>query len=376
MILSFLSHYMDPDKIPSAPKTSMVRYNQYLNKAYIKLMMMLSRRSNELISSKGVIKIGQMLNTIDITYLNNQPSDFERYGNYWMYERINLDNLLSNPPTTPNRMTLFNKGLHTTNEYWISVRGTDYLNTLPFDQPLPLWDTVHPLRIHDVDAMDPLFVISNNLINFQKIQPKYAYVLIDSVAMGMKYYQYQKLYGQNTYQFVHDVIIPDLYMDIAKIWLTKQLLRMFQIKSSDQINYVSPSVKYYYNSIDSGFNRAMVEVYDLIKDIRNGKSLFSFLQSVMIYEKRLDYEINGLLLRNHISIEDDKLWMHYARDVQYLKIIIELLTCNNHQQMSDIIRQKLKAMIRSKFWNHIKSTNFKQYVKEDVENLIDMVENI
>lgn len=377
--------YIDPF-MPIVPGRAMNRYQQYLTnirhfftKHYARFRMGYGHEH------LGIALMRQILNNVDYTWLQKNNNDITGYLNHLRFIKNDLDNVF-NPVSTGRSFKhhFFSKRLNDVAEYLCPIEDTNCLQYLPFGEPWEKWKSLRPVRIWYHDGPEFTLNILNDRVNYQKQAPNYAVILIDVVALAMKYYKWKYENGQDeetrdaidlTQQFfLHKYVICPLMYDLVDIWLLQQIKDITGVMDMGVVSltdYNDVMAESQYGQVGIRYQDGMLALFNEMQAIERGALLpNAFLNSHLLFTSSIAGRVKLAVDRWTVPSLRQYEYMDILKDMDLLRICLSIHTLNSKlPNFKNIVREmriQYKRMHIRKPWSKCGNRHIASIVEDKV----------
>lgn len=333
--------------------------------------------------SRALRIMKMILGQLDLDYLSKQNNDFDCYINYFGIVGPNFDYIFN--PTKHGkayRKTFYKKSLFSTNEYICPTNDVDHIKILPLGESWDVWRHVKPVTLWYHDSIEYSLNLIHNQVTFKYIQPTYAVIFIDSVALSMMYYKYINTPiltddDKTPHTFLHRYVISKLFDDLQDIWLLNKIIE--QIRYID-LHYdediIIPQSDHLYGFRGGREKEATDRLHMRLLQIKDGNLRANNLLSSNLLVtgsilNKIQYGFTNLDTENLKQYE----YTRIIRDMHLLNIIYTLHSWRPDSAYYKSFRQELRIIIKryynSKPWSTIIDSVMKNTVKSYIQELYD-----
>lgn len=241
------------------------------------------------------------------------------------------------------------------------------------------WESVQPIKLVAHDSMELNVDFHKSQLEFNKMQPDYLVVAIDSKALLMKYIIYLRHFkigmdNPNIDDFIIKHVLSFIYSDSIDIWITNCLMNTIDgipIDGTMMSNVLSKS------ELDNG----MMEITDLVNRYVAGNIEIGDLLATKFYHETSLGEMIFMYNNTYECLYGNRyIGMTLIKMTGLLRIFIVLLqmTVYRKKNTSDIrfIVKKLYTLKRKNYKSHVRDDSMIFEIETliaDIELLEDMV---
>ena len=139
--------------------------------------------------SKAVRLLRYILQNVDMDFMSRQTSNYDRYLHHLRYIKHSLDDIFDRVARGRGYHNFFVKS-DKVEEFILPIEDINTIVNLPLDtNDWEVWKKVRPVRLWDHDSEEFTINLLNDQLHFTRnFEPTEVLILIDVIALTMKYY--------------------------------------------------------------------------------------------------------------------------------------------------------------------------------------------
>lgn len=365
------------------------QWTQYLNSLQIQKEQLRTRFLNNYGGEpRGFRILKQIVDYVDVEYLDKQRNDFDRYINYFLSVRNNAERLFQ--PVESGRVyrkMFYKKGLFATNEYFCPVDDVDHLSTLPMDKSWEEWEKVQPVHLWYHDTQEYSLNILTGQVAFTYTNPTYALIFVDTLALMFKYYKYisSPTTGEEEktlHNFIQNHVFKFFFDDLQNTWLLNQILLCCDIAdTSRSIKEITSDIQKsnrQYGYIGGRHHEAVEDLINALDDVRDGNVRVNSLLSAKLLPSgslidRIHYSFKYL----DIAHMQQYKYIRILRDLPLLDLIIKMHLwrpdTETYKSLARNLRFELRRLQTNKPWSRINDSAIREHIQTWLDSTLEKV---
>lgn len=331
--------------------------------------------------SGGTRILRYILSFIDFDYLITQTDNYKRYTDHIRYA---YDDIIFSFDKSQNGKPYYNKfiGLNNqyTREYILPVTDTNCIVNLPmYSESWGDWKYIKPVRLWSHNSDEFTINLLNSYIAFHSQYPSVAIILIDVVALILKYVIWFKYYRDQeaaqdlaTYApqqfFIHKYVLCNLAYDLGDIWLIRTLNRLLNVTDRDELQLFQahilqedPQFGYITAECGNGFQH----LWDLCNQTKTNSNPQSFLNTRLLFSG----SIHRRIIKTEAQFELPSIgrydWCRILRDADLILLYLRIWYMQKNLPICTRIITKLRYEL-----DNIKRARITKYIYDLETKLI------
>lgn len=386
-MINMLIPYLRDD----APK-ALPPYQTFLKQQAIFIRGRFSRLYNaQGFESNAVRLLRYIINFADIDLLERQANNFDRYMHHLRYIKSQLDDIFDRIARGRGYRNIFIKSGGKTEEFILPIEDINTLVNLPLDsEEWEIWRKIRPVRLWDHDSEEFTVNVINDQLHFTRgFEPTSAIILIDVVALILKYFVWLKKERINEPReelatnipqqlFLHKYVMCDLIWDNANIWLLNQLNKALTIDSSMASGLFSSNnlcVDQQWGWINAESSRAFSYVTHIIQDTSRNFRPEAFLNSKILFGGNITDRSKFTDKCMSIPLYQHYDYLRFLRDRKLFNIIINSFKLRPNlpttKSMLINVRRDLTRLLNQRPWHVCNSSSLKHDIEQDMRFLVE-----
>lgn len=344
--------------------------------------------------SYGIRLMRYIFSQVDWTYMKNQVSNLDRYMYHIRFIKRNLYNTFDRAARGRGYYNIFfcKTPAGVTEEFIMPVEDTNSITNLPLTSDKWIdWQDVRPLRIWAHNSNEFTVNILKDQVQFRSLPPTYAVVLIDVVALTIKYYTwYQKqrmkedalelAYYTPEAFFLHKYVMTSTVWDLADIWLINQLRNLLDIENYDDLkkfdNY-SLQTETQYGRVALTSRRGFEYLYNRIKETSGNLRPEALMSSPVTYSGSIFDRIRFVDSQLNLPLGKQYEYLHWLRDKDllflFLKIWQNRTNIPTYGNIYKHLRHEFRYVLNHRPWNSCNNILLKNAVQNEIESFADLL---
>ncbi len=365
------------------------QWSQYLTSLQLQKEQLRTRFLNNYGGeARGFRILKQILDYVDVEYLLKQRNDYERYINYFLNVRNNVERLFQ--PVESGRVyrkMFYRKGLFATNEYFCPVDDVDHIQTLPMDKSWEEWERVQPVHLWYHDTQEYSLNLLTGQVAFSFTNPSYALIFVDVIALMFKYYKYISSPSIGEEKTLHNFIQNHVYNfffdDLQNIWILNQILLCCDVAdTSKDIREITTELQKsnrQYGYIGGRHHEAVEDLLEALNLVREGNLRVNSILSAQLLPSgsiidRIHYSFKYL----DIAHLQQYKYVRILRDLHLVDLIIKMHMWRPDTEIYKSLARNLRYEVRrlqmNKPWSKINDSVIRTHVQDWVTALESKVE--
>ena len=343
--------------------------------------------------SHAVRLLRYIINNADFDLLERQANNFDRYMYHLRFIRPSLNNIFDRISRGRGYRNIFFNSDKKTEEFILPVEDINTLVNLPLDTDnWEIWKKIRPVRLWDHDSDEFTVNLLNDRFTFTRgFEPSNAVILIDVVALILKYFIWQKYQKElepnqelamTTPQqlFLHKYVMCDLIWDNANVWLLNQLNKALTSDISMSHMLFSQSslcIDSQWGWINAECERAFSYMMKMIGNVSKTFRPEEFLNCKLLFggnvSNRCKFTDNDLNLPLYHKYD----YLRFLRDRKLFNIVLnsfklrpELPTTKN---LILNIRKDFRRMLVRKPWTICNSISLKKEIEDEMNMTYELL---
>lgn len=347
-------------------------------------------------TSRGLTLLSYLFNFLDMSYMDELSSNYERYINHVRFIRPIVSNSFDRVRRGRGyrRMFFDSPGFKPTEEFIYPVEDVNEIVNLPLSsERWEDWRHVQPVRIWAHDSEEFSICLLHDRVRFFKEPPSYAIILVDVVALCFKYYIWyhtQRDRETNVLDaihaprrlFLHKYVMTDLVFDLANIWVLKTMNKViasgdnFDPKDFTPSNLTSNAM---YGRVTGGSQQAFKFLHGLVSDSTKALIPDSLLSSKLFFmDSTFNERLRTCSKKLVLPPRREYMWMGYLRDLEdfvlYCNIWGRRATHPKFQKIFTNIRRNFKYFIMRKPWSNCLHPELRKEIERSLHVIEDWLE--
>ena len=372
------------------PEYRSVREYTHFKEEQMRYMSMYRNRAMLTIGheSAGVRLLRYILQFVDYNYMDSREDNYKRYTDHLRIIRRDINSIFDRIRLGESYHDLFFAS--NTNEYLLPVEDVNTIINLPLDtDDWNIWKRVRPVRIWSHDSNELTMNILNDQVTFSEDVPIYAVVIIDIIALIMKYYIWNK-YAKNNEPadvvneipqqlFMHKYVCCDMYQDLLDVWLLRNMIRVMQCSSIDEVfsKFDSNTLQgnSIYGRVGTSSRRGYGDLYRVctVKYITPAIICSTpLLASGSILDRLVELDTHLTL-----PVRSESEYIRWLRDRDLLRFITALFQRRPDNGTTRTVMKTLRLsvgrMLNHRPWSKCGNLKLRQKVKDDMESYAEEI---
>lgn len=334
--------------------------------------------------NKAVAMLRQVMNNADYDWMMKTNDDIDIYQHHLRYIKTDLDNVFSRVATGRDFKNHFiSKRLGECNEFIVPVEDVSSFSRLPFGAKWDKWQHVSPVKIWYHDSPEFTLNIMHDRVNFTEAAPTYCVILVDTLALCMKYYKWKR-YGLNeefrdkdtlTGQFfIHKHVICPMLYDLVDIWLLRQIVDM--IDHSYDSEYVNRSyndvvTNSQYGQVGLRYSDGMKSLSVELNNIKENRLYPNvFLNSPLLLNSSITDRCNESLYKWSLSGLRQFEYLDIMKDLELLKAVVGIHALNpqlnTYKRLMIEAKRQYFRLLNRRPWNRCMNSDLANTIEDKV----------
>lgn len=343
----------------------------------------------------GVVLLRYILSFAEKDYLDKQSNNYDRYLYHLRYIRKNLTTIFDRVERGRgfHNLFFFNES-SSTEEFVLPIEDVNTITNLPmYSNSWDDWRKIRCIRLWDHNSSEFTTKLLNDRLNFSTDVPSNAVILIDVVALVMKYYIWLNTQRENEpakelaelvpqQLFIHKYVITDLIWDNAYIWLINSIRNLLSY-SPDEVNdkLSMSNIRYdqQWGWIVANAREGFASLFRLITDATRNVRPESILSSKLLF---------GNTIHQRMIMTDELLtlpgqrqydYLRWLRDRKLLFLVVELFMKRPDLPVTRVmnvnLRRQFRRVLVNRPWNVCNSITLKKEVETEINQFVNLLES-
>ena len=342
--------------------------------------------------SYGVRLLRYILQFVDHKYLDSRANNYQRYTDHLRLIRRDLMNIFDRVRYGRGYYNFFfEKNDYATEEFILPVEDVNTIVNLPLDSDRwSDWRHVHPVRIWSHDSDELSMNLLNGRVHFSTLPPTRAVILLDVIGLVFKYYIWNKYERMNEpaknladevpqQLFLNKYVICDLHWDLLDVWLIRNLRRVMQCESREEVEEQFSSQEL---QMDSVYGRIGVSSRKGYVDLWKTMTVSTVIPAVILNSLLLSrgspyHRLNELENKLMMPRNSAYNYLKWIRDKDTLEWIVALFNRRPTLPATVSLKRKLSAkmdrLIRERPWNICSNVMLKSSIENEMHAFVDLL---
>ena len=338
--------------------------------------------------SKAVRLLRYILQNVDMDFMSRQTSNYDRYLHHLRYIKHSLDDIFDRVARGRGYHNFFVKS-DKVEEFILPIEDINTIVNLPLDtNDWEVWKKVRPVRLWDHDSEEFTINLLNDQLHFTRnFEPTEVLILIDVIALTMKYYiwlTYQrdkepaKELAEYIPQqlFLHKYVMCDLIWDNSNVWLINQLNKCLTtdlslISSLFDSNMLKTDSQWGWISLDSA--RGFGYLAKIFQEGNNNLRPEAILNSKILFGgsvgKRIEFTSKCLNLPLYQRYD----YLAYLRDRKLFTLMLNIFKMRmdlpTTRSMLIHTKREYLRMLYRRPWNTCINVALKNQIEQEMKDL-------
>ena len=345
--------------------------------------------------TNGVKLLRYILQFTDQEYLDKQCNNYDRYLYHLRYVHKNLTTIFDRVERGRGyrNMFLFHDS-NPTEEFIFPIEDVNTITNLPmYSDNWNDWRKVRCIRLWDHNSSEFTTKLLNDRLNFSTDIPSNAVILIDVVALIMKYYIWLHTQRENEIAkelaeltpqqlFIHKYVLSDLIWDNSYIWLINQINKML-VTPEEEIKdtFSAENLRYdqQWGWVAMNSREGFESLYRLVNDTRRNIRPESILSSKLLFGNTIHDRM--ILSYETLTLPGQKQYdyLRWMRDRKLLTLVINLFKTRPELPVTRVmnvnLRRHFKRVIVGRPWNVCNSISLRKEIETEINEFYSLLES-
>ena len=389
-MLSLITPYLvDMDKRAIPPYQLFLKQQaQIINERYNRL------RGSSGSENRATAMLRYILNFIDMEYMLRQPNNYARYLYHLRFVKKSIDESFDRVSRGRGYTNTFiAKSNYYTEEFILPADDTNVITNLPLEtDDWNIWKKVTVVKLVGHDSSEYTINMLLDRLTFSEIPPNYTFIMIDSIALMLKYYSWyihgreseinQEMAIHNPQQlFLHKYVMCDLIFDNLNVWLLNTINRLNDYVFVEGTSNIDKEFNAKALEIDMQWGRLATQATDAFKYLgkllgdtsKNTRPEAILSSKLLLCGSIIDYS-KMLQSRWDMPILEQYDYLRWIRDRQLFNFILNIYlhrpTLPLTRQMVVNVRRDYKRLVNRKPWHTCNNVLLKNDIQDDMEKTL------
>ena len=359
----------------------------------------INERYNRLRGSSGsenraTAMLRYILNFIDMEYMLRQPNNYARYLYHLRFVKKSIDESFDRVSRGRGYTNTFiAKSNYYTEEFILPADDTNVITNLPLEtDDWNIWKKVTVVKLVGHDSSEYTINMLLDRLTFSEVQPNYTFIMIDSIALMLKYYSWyihgreseinQEMAIHNPQQlFLHKYVMCDLIFDNLNVWLLNTINRLNDYVFSEGTSNIDREFNAKALEIDMQYGRLATQATDAFKHLgklladtsKNTRPEAILSSKLLLCGSIIDYS-KMLQSRWDMPILEQYDYLRWIRDRQLFNFILNIYLHRPNlpltRQMVVNVRRDYKRLVNHRPWKTCNNVLLKNDMQDDMEETL------
>ena len=359
----------------------------------------INERYNRLRGSSGsenraTAMLRYILNFIDMEYMLRQPNNYARYLYHLRFVKKSIDESFDRVSRGRGYTNTFiAKSNYYTEEFILPADDTNVITNLPLEtDDWNIWKKVTVVKLVGHDSSEYTINMLLDRLTFSEVQPNYTFIMIDSIALMLKYYSWyihgreseinQEMAIHNPQQlFLHKYVMCDLIFDNLNVWLLNTINRLNDYVFSEGTSNIDREFNAKALEIDMQYGRLATQATDAFKHLgklladtsKNTRPEAILSSKLLLCGSIIDYS-KMLQSRWDMPILEQYDYLRWIRDRQLFNFILNIYLHRPNlpltRQMVVNVRRDYKRLVNHRPWHTCNNVLLKNDMQDDMEETL------
>lgn len=344
--------------------------------------------------NRATAMLRYILNFMDLEYMLKQPNNYTRYLYHLRFVKKSIDESFDR--VTRGRGyngTFISKSNCYTEEFILPADDTNVITNLPFEtDDWDVWKKVTAIKLVGHDSPEYTVNMLLDRLAFGKVQPNYTFIMIDSIALMLKYYSWyvhgrerelnQEMAIHAPQQlFLHKYVMCDLIWDNFNVWLLNTINRLNDYVFSEGTSNIDREFHAKALEIDMQWGRLATQATDAFKYLgkllgdtsKNTRPEAILSSKLLLCGSILDYS-KMLVSRWDMPILEQYDYLRWIRDRKLFNFILNIYLHRPNlpltRQMVVNVRRDYKRLVNHRPWKTCNNILLKNDIQDDMEEML------
>lgn len=344
--------------------------------------------------NRATAMLRYILNFMDLEYMLKQPNNYTRYLYHLRFVKKSIDESFDR--VTRGRGyngTFISKSSCYTEEFILPADDTNVITNLPLEtDDWNIWKKVTAIKLVGHDSPEYTVNMLLDRLTFNEIPPNYTFIMIDSIALMLKYYSWY-VHGRESeinqemaihapqQLFLHKYVMCDLIWDNLNVWLLNTISRLSDYVNAEGTSNIDKEFNAKALETDMQWGRLATQATDAFKYLgkllgdtsKNTRPEAILSSKLLLSGSILDYA-NRLVSRWDMPILEQYDYLKWIRDRQLFNFILSIYlnrpTLPTSRRLIMNVRRDYKRLVNHRPWRICNNVLLKNDMQDDMEETL------